>query len=194
MPLISFVIVTTFTPGPNNISSASMGVLYGYRKTVGYLFGIASGFFVVMVVCACLSGTLLRLVPAAEQYLRWIGAGYILWLAAGVLRSDVAGTGHAGTALAFARGFMLQLVNPKVAIYGLTLYSTFLAPVAGQVHWLSLSALAFALTALAATSTWSLFGAGIRAHMQNPAIRRGINSVLALMLVYTALELSGMLG
>ena len=38
IPLISFVVVTTFTPGPNNISSASMGVLHGYRKTLNFLF------------------------------------------------------------------------------------------------------------------------------------------------------------
>ena len=36
IPLISFVIVTTFTPGPNNISSAAMGVAYGYRRTLTY--------------------------------------------------------------------------------------------------------------------------------------------------------------
>jgi hypothetical protein len=34
IPLISFVIITTFTPGPNNICGASMGVMLGYRKTV----------------------------------------------------------------------------------------------------------------------------------------------------------------
>ena len=52
IPLISFVIVTTFTPGPNNISSAAMGVAYGYRRTIPYLFGIASGFFLVMLAAA----------------------------------------------------------------------------------------------------------------------------------------------
>ena len=41
IPLVSFVMVTTFTPGPNNISSASMGVLYGYRDTVKYLAGLS---------------------------------------------------------------------------------------------------------------------------------------------------------
>jgi threonine/homoserine/homoserine lactone efflux protein len=30
-PTISFVIITTFTPGSANISSASMGVLHGYK-------------------------------------------------------------------------------------------------------------------------------------------------------------------
>ena len=63
IPLISFVFVTTFTPGPNNISSASMGMRYGYRKTVAYLLGISSGFFVVMLACALLSNV--PFVPAS---------------------------------------------------------------------------------------------------------------------------------
>ena len=88
IPLISFVVVTTFTPGPNNISSASMGVMCGYRKTIVYLVGIASGFFIVMLIAAYLSGALLNILPKAENYLRLVGAGYILWLALGVLRSD----------------------------------------------------------------------------------------------------------
>ena len=73
IPLISFVIVTTFTPGPNNISSASMGVIFGYRKTFAYLVGITAGFFVVMMACAYLSSALLSVMPTAERY--W---GFIL--------------------------------------------------------------------------------------------------------------------
>ena len=40
--LISFVAVTTYTPEQNNISSASMGVLYGYKRTLPYMLGISS--------------------------------------------------------------------------------------------------------------------------------------------------------
>ncbi|RPI89737.1 MAG: LysE family translocator, partial [Chloroflexi bacterium] len=29
LPLISFVLISTFTPGPSNISSASIAVLHG---------------------------------------------------------------------------------------------------------------------------------------------------------------------
>jgi cysteine/O-acetylserine efflux protein len=31
------VLIASFTPGPSNISSASMGVLHGYKKTLNYL-------------------------------------------------------------------------------------------------------------------------------------------------------------
>ncbi|MDY6868403.1 MAG: LysE family transporter, partial [Chloroflexota bacterium] len=88
--LISFVIVTIYTPGPNNISSASMGILYGYKKTLKYLIGIAAGFFIVLQLTGWVSSFLLEKFPAFEGVLRIIGALYILWLAWGTLRASYA--------------------------------------------------------------------------------------------------------
>ena len=193
IPLVSFVLVTTFTPGPNNISSASMGVMYGYRETLTYLAGIASGFFVVMIVCAYLSAIVLTVMPSAQQYLRWIGAGYILWLALGIFQSGHSTAESDTTAKAFTKGFLLQLLNPKVAVFGLTLYSTFLAPISDRIEYLFLSAVSFAFTAFIATSTWALFGAAIKQQLRNDRFRKTINLILSLLLVYTAIELAGML-
>ena len=194
LPLASFVFVTTFTPGPNNISSASMGVLYGYKKTVNYLFGIGSGFFIIMIVCACLSSVLLAILPTAERYLRWIGAGYILWLAIGMLHADYSSNGSDNKAMAFSKGFMLQMFNPKVAVYGLTLYSTFLASISSRIDYLVLSAFTFAFTAFVSISTWALFGAAIRKQLKNEVFRKIINISLSALLIYTAVELSGLLN
>ena len=194
IPLISFVVVTTFTPGPNNISSASMGMLYGYKKTLNYLLGITIGFFLVMLICAYLSSALLNFVPSTERYLRWVGAGYILWLAVSILNSNPSNSRSDRPVMAFAKGFVLQLMNPKVAVYGLTLYSTFLASLSSRIDYLSVSAGAFALTAFAATSTWALFGAVIHTKLKDEFFRKILNLSLALLLVYTALELSGLLN
>lgn len=189
IPLISFVIVTTFTPGPNNISSASMGVIYGYKKAFNYLVGIASGFFIVMIACAYLSSVLLTVIPLAERYLRWIGACYILWLAIGTLRSSYSFSETDQVAKAFTKGFILQLFNPKVAVYGLILYSTFLAPISNRLDYLSLSALVFAFTAFVATSTWALFGAAIKKKLKNSSFKKIVNISLSILLIYTAIEL-----
>ncbi len=194
IPLISFVIVTTFTPGPNNISSAAMGVAYGYRRTLPYLFGIASGFFLVMLAAAYLSSALLGLMPFAEQYLRWIGSGYILYLAISTLRADYGFSGNSEDAKAFTKGFVLQLFNPKVAVYGLTLYSTFLAGISGHIAWLSFFAAIFAITALAATSTWAISGAAIRNSLKKESFRKVVNIVLTMLLIYTAVTLSGIMA
>ncbi len=194
IPLISFVIVTTFTPGPNNISSAAMGVAYGYRRTLPYLFGIASGFFLVMLAAAYLSSALLGIMPFAEQYLRWIGSGYILYLAISTLRVDYGFSGNSEDAKAFTKGFVLQLFNPKVAVYGLTLYSTFLAGISGHIAWLSFFAAIFAITALAATSTWAISGAAIRNSLKKESFRKAVNIVLTMLLIYTAVTLSGIMA
>jgi len=81
IPFLTFVIVTTFTPGPNNISSSSMGILFGYRKTLPFILGIVTGFVFTMLVSGFLSRTVFGLVPELEAIMRLVGAGYILWLA-----------------------------------------------------------------------------------------------------------------
>lgn len=191
VPLLSFALVTTFTPGPNNISSASMGVLFGYRRSLGYLLGIASGFFLVMLICAGLSTTLLRIVPSLERVLRIVGAVYILWLAFSTLRTSYAFETDAHPPMGFGSGFALQPLNPKVAIYGLTIYSTFLASLDGHPAGLAASAFLLAANAFCAISSWALFGAAIRKYLRQTAVKRLVNTVLALLLVYTAVDLSG---
>jgi cysteine/O-acetylserine efflux protein len=171
-----------------------MGVLYGYKRTLFYLLGIASGFFLVMFACAYLSSTLLNIMPGVEGYLRLVGGSYIVWLAIITLRTSYSFEESGRTHQAFIKGFILQLFNPKVALYGLTLYSTFLAPISDRLDYLSLSAVAFAFTAFISTSTWTLFGAAIRNHLKNLFFRRMVNLALSLLLVYTAIELSGILS
>ena len=192
IPMASFVLLTTFSPGPNNISSASMGVLYGYRQTRPYLLGIATGFFVIMAACALSASFLLTWAPASAEVLKWAGSLYILWLALGMLKAGYGISGGEGEPRAFAKGMLLQLVNPKAMIYGLTLYSTFLAPLAHRPGYLLGLGLVFALTAFTAVSLWALCGAAISARVERPVVRRSVNSLLSLMLVYTAADLAGL--
>jgi cysteine/O-acetylserine efflux protein len=194
LALISFVIVTTLTPGPNNISSASMGILYGYQKTTRYLFGITVGFFLMMLLSGLISTTLIRIIPAFENIMRVIGAGYILWLAYHTLKASYAFTEGDQLFFGFSKGFFLQLLNPKVIVYGLTLYSTFLGDIASNPLYLLLSALVFAGVAFFATSVWALFGATIRTYINRPRVKQVLNTALSLLLVYAAVELSGLMN
>ena len=194
LPLASYVLITTFTPGPNNISSASMGVVYGYRRTLPYLLGIATGFALVMLLCGWISGSLARILPQIETIMRWVGAAYILYLAYHTLRADYAFEDNDQKPLGFFNGLLLQVLNPKAITYGLTLYAGFLLPVAQRFLSLALSAVTLALIAFVAISTWALFGSAIKRYLRNPRIQRLVNGFLALLLFYTAIELSGVLG
>jgi len=191
--LIPFVLITSFTPGPNNVSGASMGILYGYRRTLRYLIGIAAGVFGVMLLCGWLSSALLSALPAFEGILRVAGAIYILWLAYHTLKASYTFEEGDQPLLGMPQGALLQLLNPKAIIYGLTLYGTFLSGIGSRPSLLVASALAFAAVAFIATSSWALFGAAIRTYLGQPRVKQILNTVLALFLVYTAVELSGVL-
>jgi cysteine/O-acetylserine efflux protein len=171
-----------------------MGLLYGYRNSVEYLTGITAGFFFIMLLCAYASSTLLRLMPSVVPVLRIIGAAYILWLAINTARASYAFNGADQPPMGFKKGFLLQTLNPKVAVYGLTIYSTFLSSAADNLLALTLFALLFALAAFCATSTWTLCGAAIKKHLHQPRVRVRVNAVLVLLLVYTAIDLSGIAG
>jgi cysteine/O-acetylserine efflux protein len=87
----------------------------------------------------------------------------------------------------------LQAVNPKAWVYGLTLYTTFLASITGNWMLLVPSAILLALIGFSAISTWALSGAAIRRNIHQARVQRFINAILALLLAYTALEVSGYL-
>ncbi len=55
LPILSYILISSFTPGPSNISSASMAVLHGYKNTLRYQAGLAAGVFLLMLLSGWLS-------------------------------------------------------------------------------------------------------------------------------------------
>ena len=192
LAVVPFILITTFTPGPNNISCASMGVLYGYKLTLRYLAGIALGVFLYMTLAGWVSASLLMLIPSIETPLRFIGAAYILWLAFKTVQASYSFSEQTQKPLGFVNGILLQMVNVKAIIYGLTLFSTFLAPIAGSPVNIALWAGVVTAVTFVATSTWAMFGTAIKTHLHQQTARSAVNVVLALLLVYTAVKMSGL--
>ncbi|MDH8351524.1 amino acid transporter, partial [Klebsiella pneumoniae] len=67
--------------------------------------------------------------------LRWVGAGYILWLAWHIARSDPASGGQEERPVSFWASLGLQFVNVKIILYGITALSTFVLPVTREPFW-----------------------------------------------------------
>jgi cysteine/O-acetylserine efflux protein len=192
-PLLSFILISTFTPGPSNISSASMGVLHGYKSTLNYQIGLAVGVFLMMLLSGWISTTLLSIFPALEPALRYIGAGYILYLAFGILKASYLFAEKNVNPLGFRHGLMLQILNPKLVIYAFTLFSGFLAPIMDNAALLVLAAVLLSATAFGATSIWALFGTAIKTYLHHPRLKAAVNIILSLFLVYTAVALAGLI-
>jgi cysteine/O-acetylserine efflux protein len=193
IPLILFGLIGAFTPGPNNISCASMGVRYGFRRTSRYILGIVVGFFLIMLACAFIAGPLSSLLPSFSSILRIAGGLYIAWLAVETITAAYSFDLEAAKPIGFWRGLFLQVLNPKAIIYGITIYSTFLLPIKGNLPFQLTSAALFAALVFLSTSTWAMFGSAIRKFLNQPLIQKVVNTVLALLLLYTAAEISGLI-
>ncbi|MBN2323665.1 MAG: LysE family translocator [Spirochaetes bacterium] len=210
-PFLAYVFVTTFTPGPNNITSTSMGMSYGYPHTLRFIAGVVSGFFLIMMSSGLLTETVTGLFPKVELFLRIIGAGYMIWLAVMIalpkknggheMKTRSASSRPAGGRpafglkafglKAFGKGFMLQIVNPKVLIYAVTVYSAFLVEVIDTVFEITLAALFLTSLSFISTSAWALCGSVIKRYLQNKTVRIVFNFVMALLLLFSAASIAG---
>lgn len=193
LPIISYILISSFTPGPSNISSASLAILHGYKNTLRYQAGLAAGVFLLMLLSGLLSTTLARNFPAFEPLMRDVGAVYILYLAFGILKASYAFTEKESKPLGFVHGFILQLLNPKLFVYAFTLFSAFLATITQNITILLVVVTFLAMVAFCAASTWALFGTAIKTHLRHPRVKMVINVILSLSLVYTAISLIGII-
>jgi cysteine/O-acetylserine efflux protein len=193
LPIISYILISSFTPGPSNISSASLAVVHGYKNTLRYQAGLAAGVFLLMFFCGLLSTTIVKMFPDFEPIMRYVGAVYILYLAVGILKASYTFTEKDSKPLGFAHGFLLQILNPKLFVYAFTLFSAFLATITQNITVLFLVVTSLAMVAFCATSTWALFGTAIKTHLMNPRLKTVVNILLSLSLVYTAISLTGII-
>lgn len=190
---VIFVLVAMFTPGPNTVSSANYAMLYGFGETQRYRLGIFTGLGLMMLVCAFLSTTVIELLPQLQTYLRYAGAAYISYLALGMLKTsyEISDSGEMTLRYQFTRGMFLQVLNVKVLVLGITIYSTYLARRVDSVFTLLLSALLLAACSLCATSLWAFAGNYIARFAGRRWVRLALNISLSLLLLYSAYRLAG---
>jgi len=170
-----------------------MAVLHGYKNTLKYQAGLALGVFLLMLLSGLLSTSLLNIFPALEPILRYVGAGYILYLAFGILKASYSFTETDMKPLGFVHGLMLQILNPKLIVYAFTLFSAFLASLTRSFAPLALVCVLLAATSFCATSVWALFGTSIKDYLHSPRLKTTVNILLSLSLVYTAITLAGLI-
>lgn len=184
---ISYVIITTFTPGPNNIMAMSNAGVYGFKNSIKFNFGVFAGIAIIMVLSSILSVTLFNLIPTIKPIMTFIGAAYIMWLAWKIFKSKPHGQEERNSYTnSFIAGLLLQFVNVKIIIYCITIVSTFIIPYYKSIFVLGLFAVSLSFVAFISTCSWALFGSVFQKFLVKN--EKAINAIMALLLVYSALS------
>ena len=185
-PFLAYVFVTTFTPGPNNVMAMSNAMRFGLKKTMPFVWGIFTGFLVVLTLSGLLNMALVSLIPGLRTWLNLLGAAYMLYLAYHIARSQPVEQGQGSDNLnTFRAGFLQQFVNVKVLVFGITVFSLFIVNTYHDPLSISLFALFLALVGFAASSSWAVGGNLFRKLLKEHY--RSFNYVMAGLLVYTAI-------
>ncbi|WP_323847359.1 LysE family translocator [Microbulbifer magnicolonia] len=134
-------LLVVLTPGPNMIYLVSRSVCQGRRDGFISLLGVIAGFLVHILAAAAGLTALLLAVPLAYELLKWAGAAYLLWLAWQALRPGASSPFDPvplppDTPLRlFAMGFLTNLLNPKAALFYLSIFPQFIEPARGAVFF-----------------------------------------------------------
>lgn len=179
---ISFIIIMSITPGPNTIMAMVSGQTRGFAKSWQLNLGMAWGMGAIGIV-AGLFADWLQHTPTFIGGMKVVGSAYLLYLAyhVAISRPDASGS-ESG---AFATGLLLQLTNIKVYLYFITGLGAFSLP----GIWASIPArwLLMVIVGSLGTFLWTGGGQLINAFYQKHF--RLVNSFVAILLVFSAIDL-----
>ncbi|MDM0122071.1 LysE family translocator [Variovorax arabinosiphilus] len=168
--LIAFIVagwLLNLTPGPDVLYIVSNALRSGVRAGIVAGLGITAGCFVHIVAAAVGVGTLLVASTEAFTVLKYLGAGYLLYLGARMLFAkpmpavvtDAAPVVDSprGLKAIFMGGFWTNVLNPKVALFFLAFVPQFIAPDASnKAMAFVLLGLLFNLNAIPVNTGWAV--------------------------------------
>ena len=183
-----YSMINAFTPGPGNILALNTVTNYGWKKGFPLFFGIFSGYYVVQMICAVFVYGVSTFLPDVLGVMKYVGAAYILWLAdhIAVSRPDEEDGERSAS---FWKGFMLQFVNVKIYLFGITALTGYVTNFSTSLSVLIFFELVIATIGTVATSAW--IGMGLVIQKIYLRHYRLINIILAVTLlecVYSILK------
>lgn len=193
--LIAFIsasVLIELTPGPNMAFLALVGATQGRRRGFATVLGVALGLFIIGLLSALGVGGIISRSPTLFQFLRWGGIAYLLYLAfEGWKDADVSSarpTNSDATELTYFRhGLTVNLLNPKAALFYITVLPTFLS--ARDAAWSEI----FGLTAIYVSIATIIhilivvFASSFHAFLNDPRRSLWVKRVLAIALALTAI-------
>lgn len=194
LALLSFCLVTTITPGPNNMMLLSSGLIFGVRRSLPHMAGVASGVIFMALVVGIGMAWVAHYLPMFHRVLHIVSTAYLLWLAWKIARSPGPGEADASARpMNFIEAVAFQWVNPKAWAMVLGAVSTFTRP-DHLLADLPLVLVAFALVGPPCNLLWIAAGSALKNYLRNPRTVRAVNVGLAGMLVASILPGLGSLA
>jgi threonine/homoserine/homoserine lactone efflux protein len=133
--LISFIIATAvlaISPGPDNIFVLTQSIVNGKKFGLATVLGLMTGCIIHTTLVAFGVSAIIKQSDNIFFIIKLFGAGYLLYLAYQVFKSDAEisfsteNVVQKTTLELFKKGFLMNVLNPKVTIFFLAFFPQFL--------------------------------------------------------------------
>lgn len=138
-------LLMALTPGPNMLYLISRSLCQGWRAGLMSWAGVVLGFTVHMCSAALGLTALFMAVPLGYEVLKFAGVGYLLWMAWQAVKPGASSPFEArelpdeSPRRLFTMGLLTSILNPKVAVFYLSVLPQFISPEHGSVLGQSLA-------------------------------------------------------
>ncbi|WP_404957248.1 leucine efflux protein LeuE [Streptomyces sp. 147326] len=137
------LVLIILLPGPNSLYVLSVAARRGVRTGYKAAAGVFTGDAVLMVLTAVGAGALLRASPLVFTVVKFLGAGYLAWLAVGMMRGAwalwrtrrerqeapaAAPAEPGGNERPYRRALLISLLNPKAILFLMSFFVQFVDP------------------------------------------------------------------
>lgn len=179
----TYSIINAITSGPGNLLALNTMTNYGWKKGKSLIWGIFFGYYVVQIICAFFVYGLCSFLPTFMEIMRYAGVVYIIWLAICIILSNPCRNDLENKS-SFWYGFILQFVNIKIYLFGITALTTFIVQLSNDLVTLIAYEILIATLGSMATICWVMAGIALqRMYVQH---FRWVNLILALLLIQCA--------
>ncbi|HEX4878402.1 MAG TPA: LysE family translocator [Limnobacter sp.] len=179
--LAMFSVLSTITPGPNNLMIMTSSMNFGIRKSLPHFLGITTGFPLMVVAMGLGLNSLFALVPGFQALLLIFSAGMMVHLAwrTATFTPAPLGTTAKTRPLRYIEAVLFQWVNPKAWFMATGAVALF--PANGSSLWVYTGGMALLMCAvgLVCVGVWMLMGMQLRAIINTPARLRTFNGSMA---------------
>ena len=145
LAFMSASVILYLTPGADMMFTIASGAAGGPRVGLAAAVGISLGVLTHVAIAVVGVAALILAYPAAYDAIRWVGVAYLVFLAVQMWRADPTieeVSGSAAVWRALRRGFVTNILNPKVALFVMAFLPQFTDPANGpiwqQIIWLGI--------------------------------------------------------
>jgi threonine/homoserine/homoserine lactone efflux protein len=131
---VAAALALNLTPGADMMFCLGQGLRSGPRAAMAASAGISAGVVITAAVAGLGLGAAVAALPWLFDAIRWVGVGYLLWLAVAAVRHGAAAQVlRVPATRAFRTGLIVNLTNPKVILFVLAFVPQFVDPAAGPI-------------------------------------------------------------